>query len=113
MNNLKPYHIDGALWCVIAALAAMWGELQTDDAKQFISPATLFWLKVLAAGVEGGVVALKAYRATNMFPQLEQPMSAARETDIIMAPYRAEAAAIRPTAPSNPPLTPLPSDMNH
>lgn len=66
-NNYAPLPavwIDGALYVAIAFFGALFIEFTTDDAKQFISPPVLFWIKLIASSIGGACTALKTFRST-------------------------------------------------
>lgn len=61
---LPPVFIDGLLYVGIAFFGALFIEFTTDDAKQFIPLATLFWLKLATSSLGGSCTALKTFRST-------------------------------------------------
>jgi hypothetical protein len=64
MKPLAPVTVDGWIYVLIALFGAIGASLGSDDAAKFITPATLFWMKMFATSGGAGCLALKMYRST-------------------------------------------------
>ena len=65
VKKLKPVHIDGILYVLIAVSGSAIASLSTDEAVKLISPETIFWVKFLNEAIGAGALALKTYRSTS------------------------------------------------
>lgn len=61
---LKPVHIDGALYVIMALAGSIVASTSTDEALKFVSPYTLFVTKTICEAILAGAGALKMYRST-------------------------------------------------
>ncbi len=64
---------DAWLYVAIAVCPPVATCLGTDEAKNFIRPDILFWLKTSIVVFGAGVTALKAYRSTSFQKPTETP----------------------------------------
>lgn len=62
-KTILPVHIDGILYVLMAMGTALGFTLNTEAAKQFISPAVLFYLQSAGTVATAGAIALKSYRS--------------------------------------------------
>ena len=65
-NKLKPVHIDGALLVICGIVSAMLAYLTSEEAKQFLEPAHIFYLKAIGAGLDAGTAMLIAFRSNSL-----------------------------------------------
>lgn len=63
--KLKPVHIDGALYVLIALFGAVSGIFSSDDAYKYVNPYVIFWLKAAVEIALAGVGSLKMFRSTS------------------------------------------------
>ncbi len=63
-SPLPPVFIDGALYVLMGMGGVLEAAFAGDEAKQFIDPTWLFWLKTIVAAVVAGALYLKTFRST-------------------------------------------------
>jgi len=61
---LKPCHIDGLIYVLIAFFGAASSALSQDDAAKYIEPATLWLSRNLCTAIAAALLALKMFRST-------------------------------------------------
>jgi uncharacterized membrane protein len=61
---VKPVHIDGLLYVLMAMTASIVAAMSTDEAAKLITVHSLFWTKTLAECIGAGAGALKMFRST-------------------------------------------------
>ena len=71
---MKPVHIDGILYVLMAVAASVVASMSTDEAVKFISPETLFWAKAVAECFGAGAGALKMFRSTS-YADAKKPLT--------------------------------------
>ncbi len=80
LRDLRPVHIDGAIFVLIAVTMAMAITLGTDDAGKYIAPATLFYLKNIVAWTSAGFLALKMFRSASYAHDVKEQQTGLTET---------------------------------
>ncbi len=63
-STISPVFLDGLLYVMLAITAVNATALSSDQAKEFIHPAILFYGLWLNAAADAGLLALKMYRST-------------------------------------------------
>lgn len=63
--KLKPVHIDGALWVLLALFTTQQQMLTGEEAYKYASPYFLFWFKFTVASLAAATASLKAFRSTS------------------------------------------------
>ena len=62
-KTIRPVHVDGALYVIIAVAGSCVASMTTDEAVKFISPLWIFWVKFFFEAVGAGALALKTSRS--------------------------------------------------
>lgn len=60
---MKPVVFDGIVYVLIQCLLVLSTQFGTDEAAKYISPVTLFWLKIGIAEGAAAVLAIKLFRS--------------------------------------------------
>ena len=69
---MRPVHVDGLIYVLIAFFGAIASALGSDDAAKYIMPATLWYAKNICTAVAAALLALKMYRSTTYRNDVEQ-----------------------------------------
>jgi len=72
MNTLRPVHVDGLIFVMIAFFGAVASALSGDDAAKYIGPATLWYAKNICTAVAAALLALKMYRSTTYSKDVQE-----------------------------------------
>ena len=62
--KVTAVQLDGLTYIGIAIFGFLATAFAGDDAKQFVAPAMLFWLKAACGSISAGLLALKMFRST-------------------------------------------------
>lgn len=63
-SSIPGVFIDGAIYAAIAFYGALAVAFGSDEARIFIKPIALFWLKTVCATKSATLLAIKMYRST-------------------------------------------------
>ncbi len=61
---MKPVHLDGLIYVLIAFFGSWTALLGSDEAAKFISDTPLFWSRGTCTSLGAAMLALKMYRST-------------------------------------------------
>ncbi len=61
--NIRPVHVDGAIFVAIAIFGYFGTSLGSDDAAKWIDAKTLWFARNGTTAIAGGLLALKMYRS--------------------------------------------------
>lgn len=61
--SIPSIFIDGAIVMLIAMLTTLATAFSGEEAYKYVSPALLFWAKVMTGVVANGLVALQSFRS--------------------------------------------------
>jgi hypothetical protein len=65
MKQLQPVHVDGILYVLIGVFGVVQTSLSSDESYKYVSPLTLWYLKLISAAILAGASSLKMFRSTS------------------------------------------------
>jgi hypothetical protein len=82
---MKPVFFDGLIYTMIAFFGAIASGIANDEAAKFITPAMLFFGKLICSAIAAALLALKMFRSTS-YSQFVAERKAASDTAFLKRP---------------------------
>ena len=60
----QPVVFDGIMYFMIAVFGFLATAFGSDEAKQYVAPHALFWLRMIFGAMSAGALSVKMYRST-------------------------------------------------
>lgn len=79
-KDVPPVFVDGAAFVLIQMLTFLTAAFGGDEAAKYISPKTLFWLKLIVGELAAGFLAFKMFRSTAYSQSIQDKKDAAIKT---------------------------------
>lgn len=73
--KIKPVHIDGVLYVLIAVFGSVQALMQSDETYKYMSGIAVFYIKCLSAVSLAACGALKMYRSSSYAEHIRQNKS--------------------------------------
>lgn len=65
LSGIPPAYLEGLLYVLIALFTYLQNALGGDEATKYISPAPLFWIKLIIGAFLACWIAIKLFRSTS------------------------------------------------